>query len=336
MGRSQAPSKLVRRLLRLRGRVVKAFRQLSRWLTSRFLRQPRTPGEAAFEEYLRENGIAFAYEVQEQGKNRRPDYTITFDGQLVKVDVKDVEDDAYEGSVVDEEMLEAVALGEAPDEGVIREQLPVGGAYDPHGRLRAKVNTARAQFKEYKGTACAVAFFCDGLSDADLRSPEIMLGVMYGNFGISIPFNAERGDFVGTKAQARFLSGGSVVHRREPQGDARIQNTTFSALITIRQVKIGCARLAEYYDQHPDPNAVYTYDPVVHGRLKADEVHYGLIVWDNAFAATPLPDGLFCGPYDERWTRSESGTGNVRTHQGEKLQWTLERYPDGVSPLGLS
>ena len=64
-----------------------------------------------------------------------------------------------------------------------------------------------------------------------------------------------------------------------------------------------------------------------------EEVHFGLIVWENAFATTPLPSGVFRGPYDEYWSAKPNGGGNECTHVGEKLKWTLERYPDGVSPF---
>jgi hypothetical protein len=272
--------------------------------------------------------------LQEEGKARRPDYTIKFRGVAIKLDVKDVEDETLAGSKleIDEATLDAVALGKAPDDGRVVHEHVGGGGYDPHPALREKVNTARQQFKEYKGMPCAIVLFGAG-HDADLRSPEVMLGVMYGNFGISIPFNPERGDFVGTKAEARFLSGGSVVHRRRSTDEARIQNTTISALITIRQVKVGCARLAEYYASQPDGRAAYFFDPALHARLKVDVSHYGLIVWENAFAANPLPKELFRGPYDEHWSTSESGEAKLRTFVGEKLQWTLDRYQDAVSPL---
>jgi hypothetical protein len=329
--RTKPPSKVLRFFLRIRTRVVKASKRFLRRLGPA---EPKTAGEAAFEEYLRENGIPFAYELQEEGKARRPDYTIKCRGVAIKLDVKDVEDETLAGNhlEVNEAALVAVALGNAPDDGHAVHEHVGGGGYDPHPALREKINTARQQFKEYKGMPCAIVLHSTG-RDADLRSPEIMLGVMYGNFGISIPFNPERGDFVGTEAEAGFLSGGSVVHRRKSTDETRIQNTTISALITIRQVKIGCARLAEYYSSQPDRRAAYSFDPALHARLKVDKSHYGLIVWENAFAANPLPKDLFRGPYDEYWSTSEPGAGNVRTFVGEKLQWTLDRYPDAVSPL---
>lgn len=328
--RTTAPSGTVRLLLRMKGRLVKAVTRRLRWISALLKRQPRTPGEAAFETYMRENSMRFRYEVQEFGKARRPDYTIRFGARKVKIDVKDLEEDSGVSTTIDQGKLSAIAVGEAEDDGTAMELHLAGGAYDPHGKLREKVNVARAQFREYKGTPCAVVLYTED-HGADLRSAEIMLGVMYGNYGISIPFNVERGDFVGTEPEYGFHGGGSVLHRRTSREKARIQNTTISALITLREVKIGAARLAEHVDAHDE--AAYTYDPALHARLKVDEVHFGVIVWENAFAATPLPDGLFRGPYDEYWSAKPDGSGNTRTHVGEKLQWTLDRYPDGVSPL---
>jgi hypothetical protein len=330
--RTTAPSNAVRLLLRAKSRVIKAVRSPFRWIAAFLNREPNTPGEMAFETYMRENGIRFRYEVQEPGKTRRPDYTIRFNGRDVKIDVKDLQDDlvADVSMTIDQGKLSAIAAGEADDDGTAVDVHTHGGAYDPHGRLREKVNVARAQFKEYKGVPCAVVLYAEG-HGADLRSPEIMLGVMYGNYGVSIPFNPERGDFVGTTPEYGFHSGGSVLHRRTPRDEARIQNTTISALVTLREVKIGTARLAEYVAAHDD--VAWTYDPILHARLKVDEVHFGVIVWENAFAATPLPMGLFRGPYDEYWSAKPNGAGNEQTHVGEKLKWTLERYPDGVSPF---
>jgi hypothetical protein len=314
----------------VKGKLVKAVTKPLRWITALLKRQPRTPGEAAFEAYMRENGIRFRYEVRELGKARRPDYTIRFGASVVKIDVKDLEEDSEVSTTIDQGKLSAIAVGDAEDDGSAMAIHVAGGAYDPHGKLRDKVNVARGQFREYKGSPCAMVLFTEG-HGADLRSPEIMFGVMYGNYGISIPFNAERGDFVGTVPEYGFHSGGSVLHRKTPREKARIQNTTISALITLREVKIGAARLAEYVEARDE--AAYTFEPALHARLKVDEAHFGVIVWENAFAATPLPPGLFRGPYDEYWSAKPEGGGNTRTHVGEKLQWTLDRYPDGLSPF---
>lgn len=233
---------------------------------------------------------------------------------------------------VDQQTLSAIAVGDIEDDGSAIEVPVRGGAYDPHGKLREKLNTARAQFKEFKGTPCAVVLYTEG-DGADLRSPEVMLGVMYGNYGVSIPFNQERGDFVGTEPEFGFQTGGSVVHRGRMSDEARIQNTTISALVTLREVKVGAARLAEYIKRKDGGAAAYLFDPALHARLNVDEVHLGVIVWENAFAANPLPKELFRGPYDEYWSAREDRSGNILTHRGNVLKWTLDRYPDGVSPF---
>jgi hypothetical protein len=213
--RTAPPSNALRLLLRAKARLIKAVKRPIRWIAAFLNHVPKTPGEAAFESYMRESGIRFRYEVQEPGKTRRPDYTIRFDGRDVKIDVKDVEDTLASdvSTTIDQPKLTDIAIGEAEDDGTAVEVHTSGGAYDPHGKLREKVNVARAQFREYKGVPCAVVLHTEG-HGADLRSPEIMLGVMYGNYGVSIPFNPERGDFVGTVPEYGFHGGGSVLHRR--------------------------------------------------------------------------------------------------------------------------
>jgi hypothetical protein len=300
--RTTAPSRAVRLLLRTKGRFVKAVTKPLRWIAALLTPQPRTPGEAAFEADLRESSIRFRYEVQEVGKARRPDYTIRFGTRAVKIDVKDLEQESDVSTTIDQGKLAAIAVGAAEDDGGAIEVHAAGGGYDPHGRLREKVNVARAQFREYKGMPCAVVLYTEG-HGAELRSAEIMLGVMYGNYGISIPFNTERGDFVGTEPEYGFQSGGSVLHRRTSRDEVRVQNTTISAIITLREVKIGTARLAEYLDTHAA--AADIFDPGLHERLKADEVHYGVIVGRTPSQRLRCRIGLSAGRMTSTGPRSQ-------------------------------
>ncbi len=306
--RAEPPQRIVRLWLRWKKKFKSVPASIIRTYKS-FTKKPkpRTAGEAAFEMYLMENRIRFAYERKVWGKKKRPDYTFRYGWcRRIIVDVKDVMDDE-------------------PEPGA-------GGAYDPYAPLRAKINAVREQFREFKGNSCAVVFYCAGLGDADLKSPEIMLGAMYGNYGITIPFNPERGDFIGTEAETGFLTGGSVIHRNRMNQQPRIQNTTISALVTLREVHVGRARLAEHIAQLGNELA-WRYDPALHRQLNVEEMHYGLIVWENVYAATPLPEGIFKGPYDEHWRKSEDGMANVQTYVGDGLRWTQERYPDAVSPF---
>lgn len=259
--------------------------------------------------------VPFEYEVQEEGKSSRPDYTLRVGDIVVKLDVKDIEDedwvvDPYEEAALADDAEDAVGDEELD---LLRVAAAVGGAYDPYPKIRQKVTDARKQFKEYKDNACVLALYSGGNDDAHLRSPEVMFGVTYSNYGIAIPFNKERGNFVGTEPEPVFLTGGKIVHRHKGSQRGQVQNTRISALLSIREVKVGCARLAEYYELQADKTAPYRYDPALHERLNVAEKHIGVIVWENSFAATRLPDELFRGPYDECWRVEEGGALCRRT-----------------------
>jgi hypothetical protein len=233
-----------------------------------------TIGEKTFEKYLASQSITnFEFEKLPPGKHRPSDYTITREREYL-FEVKDFE----------------------PTD------IPDGGAYDNYARIRSKIDSARRKFREYEGWPCSLVLYNNDAPLVDITTPDTVLGAMYGDAGVVIPFNTETGEAAG-EAQSAFLGRGKMIRPgwREPA------NTRISALITLRYVHVGQMRLRRYVAELKTSavkrvdRAVDIYNQLSNADLNFDteEKHLGVIVWANAFAAIPFPRDLFCGEYDE-------------------------------------
>lgn len=239
-----------------------------------------TTGERVFGDYLTRCGISFEFEKRHAGRHKRPDFTIRYHDSNCYFDVKD------------------------------RTRLEVGSG-DPYRWFREQIRRAGAQFKEFKGEICAVVLCPANTWSGDFENPDIMLGSMYGDLGVVIPFDRTRDTLDDTLARWSFLNHGKMIrpHWRQPQ------HTTISALITLRSIPMGQAKLLAYAREHRKkggaPGEWLQHDTGIDG----EERHTGVIVWENAFAAAPFPRDLFLGLYDERWSAIEGSMR--RTHLGD-------------------
>jgi hypothetical protein len=119
---------------------------------------------------------------------------------------------------------------------------------------------------------------------------------MYGNVGIVIAFNVETGEPTGPEYNA-FLACGKTIRPRWKQAE----NTRISALITLRYVEVGMMRQNKFVSKIESTEttrvkrAVDVYGQLVNANFEfeREERHLGVIVWENAFAATPFPRDLF-------------------------------------------
>ena len=59
-----------------------------------------------------------------------------------------------------------------------------GGAFDPHIRIRAKIDKAKAKFRDYDGECCSLVVFNERTNLVDICTPRIVLGAMLGNVGL--------------------------------------------------------------------------------------------------------------------------------------------------------
>jgi hypothetical protein len=254
----------------------------------------QTAGERAFETYLTENGLtAFEFERPHAGKRKRPDYSVDLDREYL-FDVKDM----------------------TKDENL-----------DFYKWIREQINQGSRKFREYKGWPCCVVMFADGTWDSKLVTPFCVLGAMYGNYGITIPFDEARGEFDSTQTDYRFLKDGKMMQPRF----AKPQNTTISALITLRQLPVGQARLANYF-KATEPDVKFHWDPDIQTKVDFDisEKKLGAIVWENGYAAVRLPRELFAGEWDEWWAADD---GKMRcVHVGAALEEFQQSYPPAAPP----
>jgi hypothetical protein len=123
-----------------------------------------------------------------------------------------------------------------------------------------------------------------------------MLGSMYGDRGFTFAVNRTLGIAAGPLTPA-FLGRGKMIRR------TGIQNTTISALITLRHVAVGMLQFRRMVKEYPQLSIDETLAAAAERFPNFDlgETRLGVIVWENAVARIPLPRELFRGPYDLRW-----------------------------------
>ena len=258
---------------------------------------PTTPGELLFQDYLAAVGYPYEFEKLFPGKTRRPDYTVNRNGEFL-FDVKD-----------------------------FKPYMPLGfGAYDPYPRIREKIEEGRKKFKEFKEYPCSLVLKNNGNPFVHLETPDIMLGSMYGDAGFTIPVWLGEGQMPSERPDAKrtFLGEGKMIR------PTRHQNTTISAIITLRQINVGSRRIDKVWKERlhaeeeiEDASILGAYEDVCaeaarrYPHFDPNEKQLCVIVWENAVARIPLSRELFVGSYDERWGY-EDGYQSI-VFRGEKL-----------------
>lgn len=250
--------------------------------------EAKTAGEILFEGYLISQGYTdFEHEVRVERKSQRPDYTIRIEGEVYLCELKDF---------------------------VQTRPLPRGGvfSFDSYGLIREKINAGRKKFKQYKDRPCGLVLYNVDMPLLELQEPDVMFGAMEGDFGIVIPFDPETGRGDESGIHQAFLEGGKMINPKT----SRPQNTTISALVTLRYVNIGFMRHRKFYrdgfnlpkEQRDEYfSREINFDP--------EERYVGVMVWENRFARVPLTRHLFRGRYDERYVYD--GEYMQRTFAGE-------------------
>jgi len=144
---------------------------------------PQTPGEAAFEAYLRSQEITdFIHEKEFPGKSKRPDYSVTLVGREHLFEVKDIDT-------------------EPPGPGF--------GFWDPYGPIREKIDQARKKFKEFKDYPCSlVIHLTKGFALID--DPKVIYGAMHGDPAIEFLVDKEKGRLVPDSQREVFTKDGRM------------------------------------------------------------------------------------------------------------------------------
>jgi protein-tyrosine phosphatase len=275
------------------------------WVVDRDAEDRRTRGERLFETYLRLQGITeYEFEKTHQEKRATPDYSVQIDQEYL-FEVKDF---------VPTDILD-------------------GGPYDPYSRIRQKIESARKKFREYKDWPCCLVLYNNNASLVDLEERQVMLSAMYGNYGISMEFDPALRQFDPRTRKWGFGKGGKMVRPKTSEP----QNTTISALITLRYVEVGTKKLGVFLDraerEKPDMTPAEFLKQMLSPDIDFDkhERQLGVIVWENAWARVPFARSLFCGRYDERWVRREDGNPE-RVFVGSEIA-VLEDLERSVAPL---
>ena len=230
----------------------------------------RTSGELLFEEYLKAMEYEYEFEKSFPERSKRPDYTVTRNGVFL-FDVKDF-DPVH------------------PNHGF--------GVFDPYPPIREKINQAWKKFHEFKDYPCSLVLRNNGNRLVPVEDARIVLGAMYGDAGFTFPFDTTTGTAAGPLKHA-FLGRGKMIRPNW----SKPQNTTISAVVTLRYVAVGMEIYRRFMKKHPDRSIdeMLALIEEQYPRFALDERRLGVIVWENAFARIPLSRELFQGPFDERW-----------------------------------
>lgn len=224
--------------------------------------------ETLFEEYLVSQGMTnFEFEKEWEGIPTHPDYTVYHNDNVYIFDVKEFEfQPLHPGQLISD---------------------------NPCDRIRQKIHGVRNQFKYFKDKPCCLVLYTyDPM--VELHDWTTMLGAMYGDFGVTMLFDTATGSAVPDSTKQAFISGGKMFRPKSSEP----QNTTISALVTVRYVHIGQKRYQKIFRE-----SLKTGDNVSPTKIDfdVDEKHLGVIVWENAFARIPFHRDMFSGFYDERW-----------------------------------
>lgn len=249
-----------------------------------------TASELLFEEYLATHGYHnWVYEPILEGKTKRLDYRVEHRGVTHFFEVKEFD-------------------SPPPLLGF--------GSFDPYGPIRAKINQATRQFKDYKEFPCSVVLANPNNAFVQLGEPWAIIGAMLGNLGFEFPVGPNVDEPVTTKTV--FLGGGKMFNRQRRQP----QNTTVSSIIVLgtyplREKRIRVAikeRRAQLGRKTTLEEELQFYDAIPeHPDLRRVRVD----VYENPHARIPHNRDWFSGKFDQRW--GLDGKYIRRVYAGEEI-----------------
>jgi hypothetical protein len=103
------------------------------------------------------------------------------------------------------------------------------------------------------------------------------------------------------------------------RGDGEVRNTRISALIALHNYNVTYFLVKKYISEDDGRTVRERRADVIDQTVTfPDEQQVGLTVWENCFAANPLPRDLFQGEMDKRWI--VEGEYPTPTFVGSKLK----------------
>ena len=278
----------------------------------------RNQSEQYLEYYLRMNGYPeFEYQPVHSTTTRRPDYRLSVGNERIILEVK-------EFTVSNEDFLGFAGTGNVR-----------GGAFDPYGPIRQKIDDAREQFKGLKDSVCCLVLFNQNKPLVDLNW-QMIYGAMLGDLAWHIPFNPATEEF----DDSQTTNGFSRNRKCGPN-----KNTTLSAVIALEPLMLGERRfrchLTKLINELGRENLSWDerFDierkerEIARGTDRDPEnIQWRLVVNENPWARNKLSRDIFCGRFDERYG-DPGGTGTIRRlyagdpiEELESLEHTYPRF----------
>ncbi len=242
----------------------------------------RTPSDSLLKEYLRSHGLTdVEVEPVVENSSSRPDYRLRADGVEMLLDVED-----FTSKLEDSRLR--------------------GGAPNPYGPIREKLNAARRRFKDMEGHCCCLILENSDKLRIDL-SWQIVMGAMLGGLTFrSLAPKARPAD--SSRTQGSTKGEEATVKHSVPE------NAIISAVIVVERYAIGEKRFRlSVHDQEQKLErdlGVEEYRQAVEQSAGTDRDlslnRVRVRVHENPCANVPLDRRLFRGPFDERYGVVES------------------------------
>lgn len=241
-----------------------------------------TCAKAAFEEYMAQHGIVGEHETLPGRK--KPDFLIRSASGPCIIEVKEIEN---------------------PDPMPVR-------SFEPDRPVRAKIQAARKQLREYKHLPCGLAIYSE--SPFGPYDPSIVLSAAFG------PGYQQTGrDYTRIDPRPpfyRFLPKSRLPEDKHFLANAALSkaaNTTFSAIILLTWYQLSELPLEAWrrtYGEQGSGKPVSTQNyyrhlqelyPTLGGLTRYCGIIRAIVI-ENRHARIPFPQDLFRGSFDQRWT----------------------------------
>jgi hypothetical protein len=131
--------------------------------------------------------------------------------------------------------LFSISLARAKRKVLPRYQAVKASAYDPYTAIRAKIDSAREKFSEYKEFPCSLSLYNVDAPLVLLDDWTVVMGAMLGDLGYRF---AKLGEAVGDFAYT-FSKRGKMLNYKK----LTPQNTTISAVLALDMFPLGRRRL---------------------------------------------------------------------------------------------
>lgn len=246
----------------------------------------KTVSEKIFADYLDEYSYDWDYEPHIPDKSKQPDFLIRHKGIDCLLDAKE----------------------RSP------KSAPEGARmFDPIHGVKKLIERGREKFAEYDDYQCSLVLYNNG--DCDTRiNPLCIFGAMLGEPGLTADFDPQSGAINDESSQNIFLDhGGKMIKHYKPptlhDSTRNISSLIVPSVYRVPNPDFNRALKEEINKQQSvsgrefegEERAKLAWEIAQETPIVIKQVHK-VVVCTNPFARNPLPDSLFNGPYDERYS----------------------------------